>query len=126
MAHGQRRDAALEARWRAVLARYRRSGLSVRAFCRREGLPESAFYAWRRTIRQRDGGGNAGDRTPTVASTVAPAFVPVMVQAKDAGRDAGAMVMELRGGRVLRLPLSMPPAQVAAIVRAIEHGEDAA
>ena len=113
MAKGQQRDLALEAKWRQILARQGKSGLSVRVFCRREGLPESAWYAWRRTIQQRDAQREA-----------APAFVPLMVQTDAAGD--GHVIVELRGGRVLRLPLSMPPAQLAALIRAIETAGDAA
>lgn len=113
MAKGQQRDPNREVRWREVLKRHGRSGLSVREFCQRERLPESAFYAWRRTIRQRD-----------VQGAAAPAFVPLMVQT-DAAAD-GAVIVELRGGRVLRLPLSMPAAQLAAVIHAIEAAGDAA
>ncbi len=111
MAKGQQRDPAREAKWREVLARRDKSGLSVRVFCRREGLPESAFYAWRRTIRQRD--------------AQRPAFVPVQVQT-EAARDDGEIVVELRGGRVLHLPITMPPVQLAALIHAIETAGDAA
>ena len=48
------RDAAKERFWRGALMRFAASRLSVRAFCRRESLAESAFYAWRRTIAERD------------------------------------------------------------------------
>lgn len=119
MAKGQRRDPAREAKWRQVLAQQARSGLSVRAFCRREGLPESAWYAWRRTIRERDAAGG-GQR-----SAARPAFVPLAVRPEGAASDAQA-VLELRGGRVLRLPAWMPPAQLAALVHAIEKTGDAA
>jgi hypothetical protein len=51
----QRRDPEREAFWRGALKRFDGSGLTVRAFCQRERLTESAFYAWRRTIAQRDG-----------------------------------------------------------------------
>jgi hypothetical protein len=40
--------------WRMVLARWRRSGLSVRAFCRAEGVSEPSFYWWRRKLDQAD------------------------------------------------------------------------
>ena len=50
----KQRDPKLEAFWRGVLAKFRDSGVSVRAFCRREKVTEPAFYAWRRIIRERD------------------------------------------------------------------------
>jgi transposase-like protein len=114
MGKGQQRDPAREAKWRQILARHGRSGLSVRVFCRGEELPESAFYAWRRAIQQRDAQREA-----------APAFVPLMVQT-DAAAGDGAAIVELRGGRMLRLPLSMPAVQLAALIHAIEQAGDAA
>ncbi len=36
--------------WTLVLQEYRESGLSVRAFCEREGLAEPSFYAWRKRL----------------------------------------------------------------------------
>jgi transposase-like protein len=40
--------------WRERIGEQERSGLSVRQFCRGQGLNEHSFYAWRR--RLRDGG----------------------------------------------------------------------
>jgi hypothetical protein len=40
--------------WRRALRRQAGCGTSVREFCRREALKESAFYFWKRTIAQRD------------------------------------------------------------------------
>lgn len=40
--------------WRFVLTQRIESGLSVRDFCRQEGLSEPSFYSWRRTIAGRD------------------------------------------------------------------------
>ena len=48
------RDVAKERSWRDVVRRYAGSGLSVREFCRRESLAEASFYAWRRTLAERD------------------------------------------------------------------------
>jgi hypothetical protein len=33
--------------WRQVVDRWKRSGLAVPAFCRREGLNQATFYHWR-------------------------------------------------------------------------------
>src|SRR5262245_42042551 len=51
----QRRDAEKEAFWREVVQSHAASGISVRSFCREQQLVESAFYAWRRTIAEREG-----------------------------------------------------------------------
>ena len=39
--------------WEETMRRWKKSGQSVRAFCRNEGLRESAFYFWRRELAQR-------------------------------------------------------------------------
>ena len=48
-----KRDSSREAFWRRIMAEFRKSGLTVREFCRRRKLHESAFYFWRRTIQDR-------------------------------------------------------------------------
>jgi hypothetical protein len=52
------------------------SGLSIRAWCRRHDLPESAFYWWRTQLARRDAEASA----PTRDGKARPAaFVPVRV-----------------------------------------------
>lgn len=43
-----------EARWREAVKRQESSGISIREFCKQEGLHEPSFYAWRRELRLRD------------------------------------------------------------------------
>lgn len=50
---GPRPDPGKQRFWSACVSRWRRSGLSVREFCRREALSEPSFYAWRRILTQR-------------------------------------------------------------------------
>jgi transposase-like protein len=54
MSTGKPRDCKKEGFWRRMLQRWRQSGLSVRDFCARHGLSQPSFYAWRRTLVQRD------------------------------------------------------------------------
>ncbi len=100
------RDLDKERFWRGVVKRQVASGLSGRAFCRREGLSEASFYGWRRTISERD------------AEAKRPAFLPVLL-ADDPGRD-GVIVIEWAGGRVLRLPESIVAERLAELVVALE------
>ena len=44
------RDLGRESYWRIVVARWRRSDLSVRAFCQAEEISEPKFYWWRRKL----------------------------------------------------------------------------
>jgi transposase-like protein len=47
-------DLEREAFWRLAVSEQRASGLSVRAFCRREGLSDASLYAWRRRLAERE------------------------------------------------------------------------
>ena len=108
------RDPKKEAFWRDAIRRQADSGLPVREFCPRHRLSEPSFYGCRRTFRERDA------RQPATP----PAFVPVVVRDEPrVGHDAG-IVIELRGGRLLRLPGSMSAGRVAELVRALEDGGD--
>ena len=46
--------------WRWVLVEFERSGLSVREFCRLEGILEPSFYSWRKRIAQLHAGSQEG------------------------------------------------------------------
>lgn len=118
MARGQR-DPERERFWRDALRRHRGSGLTVRAFCAREQLAETAFHAWRRILRERDAERRRDRPVAPAAAAPAPAFVPVVVREPDRPAD-DRIVIDLRGGRALRLPASMPVELVARLVRAIE------
>lgn len=88
----RRRDGGKERFWRGVVARWRRSGLGVRAFCDREGLSEASFYAWRRELllREREAQAQTVPSSRVVPGRPAvPLFVPVEVQAP-AGLDRPA------------------------------------
>jgi hypothetical protein len=51
---GSRRDPVKEQFWRDTLRRQKASGLSIREFCARHKLVETAFYSWRTEIQRRD------------------------------------------------------------------------
>ena len=66
------RDPVKERYWRQQLARWQKSGLSIRSFCREQKISETSFYAWRREliIRSRENGSvdktsDAAQMTPT-------------------------------------------------------------
>ena len=95
-----------EAMWRRVVAGHAGSGVSIRAYCAKMRVKEPAFYWWRAELARRD------------AAKPKAAFVPVVVKAPVVAGTEGISI-ELRGGRMLRLP-AMAAAQVAELVRAIE------
>ncbi len=103
----RQRDPAKEAYWRKILKRFSASSMSVREFCQQEQLTESAFYAWRRTIGERDGKSIAG-----------PAFVPA-VMSKGSTCDT-LIALELSSGCVLRISGAMPTEQLADLIVALQ------
>jgi hypothetical protein len=80
MAKGQR-DPVRERVWRERVASWQASGLTIRQFCARRGLAESAFQHWRRELRERDAasGRKTASSTKLKARTRRPKFVPVAV-----------------------------------------------
>ena len=92
MALGQR-DPVLERQWRERITRFQASGLTVREFCRRQGLLETSFYYWKRDTAV----------TATLKSSPAnkprPTFLPLTVL------SAATLSVEVRclSGHVLLL-----------------------
>ncbi len=85
----QQRDPQREQFWRSTISDWQSSGLSVRAYCRRHRLTETAFHFWRRELRHRDA---------AVVPVPSPAFVPITV--------VPAVTIEVRcpSGHVVTLP----------------------
>jgi hypothetical protein len=91
MAKGRARDLAKEAAWRGRLARHADSEQSVRAWCRRHRVKETAFHWWRRELARRD------------AESQATSFVPVKV-IDDPDQDGhGQIDIEFTDGRRVRV-----------------------
>ena len=40
--------------WRERIAEQARSGLSIKQFCKDRGIPEHAFYGWRKRLRETE------------------------------------------------------------------------
>ena len=85
--------------WLQHIQRWQSSRLSVRDYCKRLGLSQASFYAWKRALRQR---GLLPDTGPSTARLTrpkvpqAPRFVPVSLSGLDAvGLDAAAGRIEL-------------------------------
>jgi transposase len=101
MAGRGKRDGGKERFWRRTLRQWRRSGLSVRAFCAEHGLAEASLYAWRRIIAQRDWeDSRVPDGHSDAAVDVTPVFVPLRVI--DVSTQVAFEVV-LERGRVVRV-----------------------
>ena len=71
---GSRRSAEKEAFWRLVVDGQKASGLSVRAFCKRESVSEPSFYAWRKELAKREQS-ESQDRPASESSQLIPVNV---------------------------------------------------
>ena len=107
MSIGKTRDLQKEQEWRWRIRQWKRSGLKVSAFCRRYGLTEARFYAWRRMLTQRDAG--------------RAAFVPVRVLADKQPANDGTLELILAGGRRLRLPTGFDAATLRQALAVLEE-----
>jgi len=50
----ERRAVSKTAEWSKRIATQQRSGISVKQFCKEQGLTECSFYAWRKRLRKRE------------------------------------------------------------------------
>ena len=105
----RRRSGEREAFWQAAVRRHQSSRKSVRAFCLAERLSEASFYAWRRTLRDRQ-------------AAAPPNFVPVLL-ASPVASSSSSITIELRGGRIVRLPETMATERLIAVLHGLEAGE---
>ena len=109
MANGRDRDRRREAYWRRIVREQRGSGRTVRDFCRKSNLRESAFHFWRRELERRDAEqeqrqGPRKARTPESRRTQrAPTFVPVRLAEPIPPVASGRIEIELSGGRRVHL-----------------------
>ena len=109
------RDLGREPYWRMVLARWRRSGLSVRAFCQAEGVSQPSFYGWRRKLERADHNKSADHQKP--------AFLAVHVIPDEAKEPATrAIEIVLANGRCLRVAPGFDPHTLVTLVDLLEAG----
>ena len=113
-----------EAVWRERLAKFPASGLSVGAFCEREGVSASSFHAWKRRLGL--GRAHAPSRQKANAPPVGePLFVPFPLSGQALARDAELRIT-FPGGVVVSVPLGVDEAVLVRIlevaVRASEEG----
>jgi transposase len=107
---GPERDLSKERQWRERVQRWERSGESVRAFCRGEGLHESAFYAWRRELARRRQERQAlraarkqAHAGPNAAATEPVRFLPVQVTAEKVAEERSGVEILLHTKRTIRV-----------------------
>ena len=111
MPQGKPRDPRKEQHWRRLIERWQHSGLAVRAFCQRYHLAVPSFYAWRRSLRQRDALANQ--------ATAPVTFLPVHVQCDDTD-PRPPLERVLANGHCLRIPHGFDAAHLRDVLLALE------
>ena len=95
----KRRPHLGEKRWREVLSRFDGSGMSIHAFCEREGVSASSFHRWRLRLAT----------TPALPAApedeAAPALVPTPAPSTTGFIDLGSLAGE--GAPTGRLDLKL-------------------
>jgi transposase-like protein len=115
MSTTKQRDPHKERFWRRIVQQWRKSGLSVRDFCRQRDLPKPRFYAWRRTLQQRD--------------AEAARFIPVRVVPQvmtqpvtDAGRLSTGLELILGSGQRLSVGPAFDDDTLRRLLTILEEG----
>jgi hypothetical protein len=112
MSTTKQRDPSKEQLWRRILRLWRKSDLSVRDFCRYQGLAEPSFYAWRRTLAQR-----ADQSVHFVPVQVTPASAATTTDACSTGLE-----LVLSGGRRVRIGPAFDDATLRRLLTLLEEG----
>lgn len=117
MAGNQRR----RVEWESRLARWRKSGLTVRQFCLSEGVSEPSFFQWRKRLA---GGITPPSNSEPVGAGVRPVarFLPLELIGSSPTDDR-AVEIRLPTGVVLRVPAGVDDARLRLIVQ-LMRGED--
>jgi hypothetical protein len=101
---GRRADGVKRRFWRDAVRRQRASGLSIRAFCLRDGVSEPGFHWWRRQLTRR-----------AALAPKPPASKPM---GKPSAYASGAKSRSRRGRRQTAefLPLTVIPAAATPLI----------
>jgi len=121
---GRQRDPLREKFWRRTIRQQQRSGLTVRAFCLREGLKIGAFRWWRQALAHRDrepSSTPAGDREGEPTEAV-PAFLPVRLVDLEAAspRPSPPIEIVLPTGPTVRVLSGFDPRTLGQVLAVLE------
>ena len=123
---GKHRDPAKEQLWRRLIADHARSGVSIRAYCRRESLKHWNFQWWRRELARRDSQGASAPirNRPEPATELArsSAFLPVLVveDAPVPTVEASAIEIVLPAGPIVRVNRGFDSLALDAVLSVLE------
>ena len=113
---GRKSSESVESVWRDRLARFRASSLTVRQFCRQEGVSDPSFYRWRKLLEEGQPGAKRVRRSSVPPKTaVSQPFVPVSVPASISVATSIVAEIEFPNGVRIRVPATHSEALRIAI-----------
>jgi transposase len=121
---GRQRDPIREKFWRRAMRQQQHSGLTVRAFCLREGPKIGAFRWWRQALARRDrepSATPAGDQEGEPTEAV-PAFLPVRLVDLEAAspRPSPPIEIVLPTGPTVRVLSGFDPRTLGQVLAVLE------
>ena len=118
----RKRSQSTESEWRDRLARFCECSVTVKEFCRQEGVSNPSFYRWRKRLAQIQPGTQQARRSGDGPSKAVASrfFVPVKVASSDSssGLAVGSTLVEveLPNGVRIRIPATHVEALRVAIL----------
>jgi hypothetical protein len=109
------RTSAAQDRWGEIIRRQSASGLSVAEFCRRQRVPASSFFLWKRRL-----GASAGAFVEAKVAGDGGAAMGRAAGGSSAVAATGAIELRLRGGRRVRVGRGFDRQLLAEVVAALE------
>ena len=96
--------------WQMAVEAWQASGLSVRQFCKQEGLSEPSFYGWRKRLKKSSG------PKPEHRTDCSPeSFIQVSLPTA----SAPAIELVLSSGHTLRISVGVDRKTLTAILSAL-------
>lgn len=96
--------------WQMAIEAWQACGLSVRQFCKQEGLSEPSFYSWRKRLTK-----SAGDHPDHRTDSPPEPFIQVSLLDGSAPR----MEVVLSSGHTLRIPVGVDRQTLTVVLSAL-------
>jgi len=97
------RERRSESAWREIVSLQAESGLSVQAFCEREGIKAASLYGWRSRLQQEAQGTRPAVRAAKRPRREKPTGEFIDLGALSSGRSRFEVRLDLGGGVLLHL-----------------------
>ena len=99
--------------WQKIIETWKNSGMSIRAFCKAEGLQESTFYNWRKKLT--DSQSQANEQVLKDPS----AFIKVALPES----EHAFLELELSSGSTLRIPSGADKKTLSGVLSVLREVE---